>query len=57
MNTLINRYLDNEERLNKLSNEKVAKLCKEENNITINLQTVRLNRGKWKLENDKLQRI
>ena len=57
MNQINKWMIENEERLNKPSNEKIAKLCLEELNIDVNLQTIRLNRGKWKLENDKLQRI
>ena len=38
--------------------EKIAKLCLEELNIDVNLQTIRLNRGKWTIdENNKLRRI
>ena len=58
MNQVNKWMIENEERINKLSNEKIAKLCLEELNIDVNLQTIRLNRGKWHLnENDQLQRI
>ena len=58
MNTFIRWYLDNQERLDKLSNEKIAKQFKEENNIDINLQTVRINRNKWAFdENGDLKRV
>ena len=58
MNTFIRWYLDNQERLDKLSNEKIAKQFEEENNISINLQTVRINRNKWAFdENGDLKRL
>ena len=58
MNTFNKWYLDNKERLCVLSCEKIAKLFKEENNIDINLQTVRINRNKWVFdENNNLKRI
>jgi len=58
MNTFNKWYLDNKEQLDKLSNEKIAKLFKEENDIDINLQTVRINRGKWIIdENNNLKRL
>ena len=58
MNTFNKWYLDNKERLASLSCEKIAKLFKDENDIDINLQTVRTNRNKWTIdENNKLKRI
>ena len=58
MNTFNRWYLDNQERLDELSNEKIAKQFKEENGIDINLQTVRTNRNKWKIdENNNLKRV
>ena len=58
MNTFNKWYLDNKSRLSILSCEKIAKLFKEENDIDINLQTVRINRNKWIIdENNNLKRI
>jgi len=58
MNTFNRWYIDNKERLTSLSCEKIAKLFKDENDIDINLQTVRINRNKWTFdENNNLKRI
>ena len=58
MNDFNRWFIDNHERLGNISNEKIAKLYKEEQNVDINLQTVRINRGKWILDNDEqLKRI
>ena len=59
MNNFNRWFIDNHERLSNMSNEKISKLYKEETNVDINLQTVRINRGKWQIDdnNNQLKRI
>ena len=57
MNQINKWMIENDERLNKLSNEKIAKLCLEELNIDVNLQIIRINRNKWIIDNDGKLRL
>ena len=52
MNNFNRLFIDNHERLANVSNEKVAKLYKSESNVDINLQTVRINRNHWEIDDD-----
>ena len=55
MNAFNKWYIDNQQRLSNVSSEKISKIYKDEMNVDINLQTVRINRGKWTLdENNNL---
>ena len=58
MNTFNRWYLENESNLNTLSNEKIAQKAKDELGVNINLQTVRINRNHWTLDdNNDLKRL
>lgn len=50
MNKFNRWYVENENDLQNLSNEKISRKAKNDLNININLQTVRINRGKWAID-------